>query len=220
MSSQKVSFKEWVDMLSPYYKRDSIRRYYFKEKGDYKALVNRYSSKVLEKGAGIKKKIEQRKVLRLVSVLDTRFKYPYPSYKRKNRHDKKGVITLDLAEIHFDKFFGNINIHFEAKPINNLMFSQLEIILKEYYDEYRQIKRLKKLINKDSIREEEKAINTILDKAKEILQIIDNDIYKSIPSNIQIKSINQLDSETISKLKELNLKAHSYAELLSKLRQI
>ena len=220
MNSQKTSLKEWVDMLSPYYKRDSIRKLYFKYKGDYEALVTLYSSKVFKRGDGIRKKLEHRRGLRLASVLDTRFKYPYPSYKRKNRHETKGVITLDLAEIHFDKFFRSINIHFEAKPINNLMFSKLEIILKEYYDEYRQIKRLKKLINKDSIIEEEKAINAILDKAKEILQIIDNDIYKSIPSNIQIKPIKQLDIEAISKLKELNLKAHSYAELLSKLRQI
>lgn len=219
MSSQKVSFKEWVDMLSPYYKKDSIRRHYFKHKGDYNALVTFYTSKISKKPV-LREKLEHRTKLRLASVLDTRFKYPYPAYKRKDRHKTKGVITLDLAEIRFDKFFRNINMHFEAKPINNLIFSQLEIILKEYYDEYRQIKRLKKLINKDSIIEEKKAINAILDKAKEILQIIDNDIYKSIPSNIQIKSIKQLDSETISKLKELNLQAHSYSELLSKLRQI
>jgi len=215
----KVSLKEWRDKLSKYYSDMAIRKYYYEHKGSTKILSNLLLKKLKEhRHNSIPNTIERNK-----------FKGNYNSGKSFINEDGRITIILNTRnkkDTIFYKFIKNeLSKYFTDKGIgfnNEEKLKKLEVILKDYYDESHKIKELKEFIKKDSNSEREKEIIKILKKTHKLLEIIESDLCNTLPKEIKIKTIGELDKSTIEKLRDLNLQriASTYSELLQAIRNI
>lgn len=128
----------------------------------------------------------------------------------------------DKEKRKFESFFNHIDEYFSYAESDKEIIA-LEKFLQEYYMKFLEISALKKRLKKDSVYEEEEAIKNILEQARTLLYITDNELYKSIPNKIKIKTIPELNKETRAKLEQLNLKlngAYTYSQLLEHLREV
>lgn len=219
---RETSLKEWRDRLSEDYSNDSIRRLYYKHNGTMKGLAD-ILIKLMKKHP--RNSIYKRGKTRLFSEDNKSYKRESKkneAYKKEQEEKGKIVIFLYGDEMKFDNFFKKeIHKYFTDKGIKELTFQKLEIILKDYYFEYRKIEKFQELIKKDSNLEREQEIKKRLEQANEILEILESDLYNTLPKEVKIKTIGEQNKETIKKLEELNLqKAYPYSKLFKDLRNI
>lgn len=223
----KVPLKEWTDKLSKYYSLGRIRRLHYEHKGSIRELANILIKEMNEhRRHSVIGRIKDRKYATIASSMDDHSyftnKRTKRAYKKIKSENKNGTITIYMEELKFNYFFDNdVPQYFTDKGIKKETFAELEIILKNYYDEWSKIEQLKKLIKKDSISQREEEIKKILEQTNQILQILESDLYNTLPKEIKIKTIGELNRETENKLKELNLQtAYPYSKLLKFLRNI
>ena len=219
---RETDLKKWEDILSKYYSYESIRRYYYEYNGSYKGLLY-----LQEKKVGTYKSIKGRINLRKTSSLawliygdETGYLKSRRAWKSKKKKTKGAVIHLEEAS--FNTFFDEkVHEYFTDKKISDKEFNTLEIILKDYYDECNQMKRLETHIKQDSIKKREEKIKEILELTNSILNILNSDLQDELPTEVKIKTIGELNKTTEEKLKELNLvPTYSYSHLFQAIRKI
>jgi len=223
MGKEISTLEEWKDSLSKYYSTPTIETYYRKHKGSTEELA-RLSLKQLEASHFNSVTYQlSRKYLQGYSFIHRES----ATMKRRKRKSKGAVIYLiDKQEKAFDDFFNNkLFAFFEDKGIGfhaERAIDKLDIILKDYYDEFHEIEELKTLIKKDSYSEIEKEINKILEKTNKILKLTRSDLYNTLPKKIKIKTLSELNKTTKEKLEELNLPRinRDYSSLLKSLREL
>jgi hypothetical protein len=224
MGREISTLEKWKDSLSKYYNTPTIERYYRKHKGSTKELA-RLSLKNLK-----------ARHFNSVTYQILRKKYQGCSFNLQGcgessamkRRKRKGAVIylIDKQEKAFDDFFNNkLFTFFEDKGIGfhaEETIDKLDIILKDYYDEFHEIEELKTLIKKDSYSEIEKEINKILEKTNKILKLTRSDLYNTLPKKIKIKTLSELNKTTKEKLEELNLPRinRDYSSLLKSLREL
>ena len=221
--SRETDLKKWRDVLSDYYADESIRKYYHKYDGSYTGLLHLHDRKVC-RNKTIKGRINFRKTSSIVWLIygdETGYLKSRRAWKSKKKKTK-GVITIHLEEASFNTFFDEkVHEYFTDKKISEKNFNTLEIILKDYYDEYNQMKQLEKHIKQDSIKKREEKIKEILKQANSILRILNSDLQDELPTEVKIKTIGELNKTTEEKLKELNLvPTYSYSHLFQAIRKI
>lgn len=248
MKDKKVPLKEWVAMLSEYYKVSTIKRYYRQHKGSIAVLADLCDS------GYEKQRRNQQFESKLQSILRKRFfraivNYEYSgigiirqiqnvkkaggSYEIHREGNDVSVTTTTAIRFKievefghkekekFKKFFSGLSYYFTYAK-NDVDIIRLEDILKKYYIKVLKIKALKTLINKKSIYDENKAIEEILNTVQNLLYINNDELHRLIPNTLPIQSIKEITSETISELVQLNLKLDkniTYSKLLEDLRQ-
>jgi hypothetical protein len=252
MKDKKVPLKEWVDMLSEYYKVSTIKRYYRQHKGSETALVElRISSyEKRRRNRQFESKLESILMRRVFRAI-VNYEYSGIGIIRQRQNVKKAggsyemhregndvsvTLTGKPTVIHikveiefghkekekFKKFFSGLSYYFTYAK-NDVDIIRLEDILKKYHIKVLKIKALKTLIKKQSIYDENKAIEEILNTVQNLLYINNNELHRSIPNTLPIQSIKEITSETISELVQLELKLDkniTYSKLLEDLRQI
>ena len=222
MDNNKASLKEWIHHLSRHYSVTTIRRLFFKHKGSTAEFSKILVKKTLERSPN---NIKERAIERRYSQDDApqrRESKKEEAYRKEQEEKGRLVIFPFNDEAKFNKFFREeVYLYFTDKSIEKSIFCKLELILKDYFYEYRKIEKLEKFIKQDSIKEREEKIKKILEQANEILAILESDLYNKIPTEIKIKTIGELNKSTEEKLKELNLvPTYSYSQLLQSLRNI
>jgi len=223
--SRETSLKKWIDGLSEYYTVTSIRRLYYKHNGSMNGYTN-IVMKLVRKhpNSSVGGRVRMRQHAKIAWSLGDNSYFGEKMRKRayKKRKSKNGGATIYLEELKFEHFFDNeVPTYFTDKGIEEKTFAQLEIILKDYYDEYSQIQRFKTLIKRDSIKKREGKIKKILAQANSILCILTHDLHNELPTEVKIKTIGELNKTTEDKLKELDLvPAYPYSQLFKAIRKI
>jgi hypothetical protein len=223
--SRETSLKKWIDSFSKYYTVTSIRRLYYKHNGSMNGLTNIVMKLVRKHPASsVGERVRMRRYAMIACRVGDNSYLCEKKRKRayKKRKSKNGRATIYLEELKFEHFFDNeVPTYFTDKGIEEKTFAQLEIILKDYYDEYSQIQRFKKIIKQDSIKKREEKIKEILVQANSILCILNDDLHNELPTEVKIKTIGELNKTTEDKLKELDLApAYPYSQLFKAIRKI
>ncbi|SFV71594.1 hypothetical protein MNB_SV-13-1488 [hydrothermal vent metagenome] len=230
MDNEKATLDEWKKHLSKYYNTSTIERYYREHNGSTEELSCLLIKKYKTQGLNSVRRTLKNRQYQHIKEFHVGIQTEESTFmKRRKRKSKGEVIYLDKKEKAFDDFFNNkLSTFFEYKGIgigSNLLektIDKLDIILKDYYDEFHEMEELKALTGKGSYSEREKEIKKILEKTNKILELTGSELYNTLPKEIKIKTLNELNKTTKEKLEELNLPRinRDYSSLLKSLREL